>query len=225
MWWFFPLMAHSENHPVAQQFCSDRDVISSFQGSRDEFAPPGPCKTAVFAQCFTTSPPTGSLWGSCLLLLASKHLSLFFPSCFVLILDSLDYFPSRPTFLVPSPRGNLGQGKGAADNQGTEPAFPGVGYCFSGLVIVLEQLLRGGLAISAEYKDLQKLETLCKSFPQAQMDEARRDLLMPSKYLSQESHSCYFYGQMNCQIHVHPLLSNLFIKKEKPVVSQFLLSR
>lgn len=38
------------------------------------------------------------------------------------------------------------------------------------------------------------------------------------------SHFCYFYGQMNCHIHVHPLPSNLFIKK-KPVVFQFSLSR
>lgn len=50
-------------------------------------------------------------------------------------------------------------------------------------------------------------------------------LPVPSKYLSKKSHFCFFYGQMNCHIHVHPLPSNLFIKKEKPVVSQFLLSR
>lgn len=39
------------------------------------------------------------------------------------------------------------------------------------------------------------------------------------------SRFCYFYGQMNCHIHAYSLPSNLFIKKEKPVESQFLLSR
>lgn len=64
-----------------------------------------------------------------------------------------------------------------------------------------------------------------KASPELKVDEAERDFLMPSKYLSQKPHFSYFHGQMNCHIHVHPFPSNLFIKKEKPVVSQFLLSR
>lgn len=82
-----------------------------------------------------------------------------------------------------------------------------------------------GAEISANPKDiLRKLETAQKLHLNKN-GRSRGDLLVPSKYLSPKSHFCYFYGQMNCHDHVHPLPSNLFIKKEKPVVSQFLLSR
>lgn len=76
------------------------------------------------ASCFSTS---------------SKHHLLFFPSCMVLILDSLDYTSSRITFRGFCPVRNLGQARGMLI---IGAAFPGASHYLNNLVTVLGEPIR-----------------------------------------------------------------------------------
>lgn len=139
-------------------------------------------------------------------------------------LDYLRYTSAVPIAWVLNRSRALRQTRGAAEAQSTQPAFPGLGHYFNNFGYNFRGTSPGprdfcwswGLREACNStKDSPELKwmkpgNICSCFPNI--------CLKPPQF-------CSFSGQMDCHIHVHPLPSNLFIKREKLVVAQFLLSR